>query len=133
MKKENKKKLLIVTAILLSVIGTLTAIFYPNLEVNNTIGEYQNIVIDEIQSIDENVIVEDITENEEISSTENTVERATFEEERALEDEEVTEVETFELQDEENISYDGDRAKSAYILQSDRQQMEEQFIYIYWK
>lgn len=112
MKKENKKKILIVTAILLSVIGCLCTIFYPNSEVNNTIGTYQNIVMNEIQAIDENIVVEDITENEEVSSTENTVEEATIEEEKQLENEEVTEVETFELENEEAISYDGDRAKS---------------------
>ncbi len=112
MKKENKKKILIAIACILAAIGTLTAIFYPNTEINNTIGTYQNIVINEIQAIDENIVVEDITENEEVSSDENTVEEATIEEEQQLENEEVTEVETFELQDEENISYDGDRAKS---------------------
>lgn len=112
MKKENKKKILIAIACILAAAGTLTAIFYPNAEINNTIGTYQNIVLDEIQAIDENVIVEDITENEEVSSTENTVEEATIEDEQEIETEEVTEVETFELQDEENISYDGDRAKS---------------------
>lgn len=121
MKKENKKKILIAVACILAVIGTMTAIFYPDSNVNNTIGEYQNIVIDEIKAIDENVVIEDITENEEISSTENTVEEATIEDEQELETEEVTEIETFELENEETISYDGDRAKTWNIELGDYQ------------
>ncbi len=112
MNKENKRKILIIISCILAVIGTLTAIFYPDAEINNTVGQVQNIVQDEIKSINENVIIEDITENEEISSTENTIEEASIEEEEQLENEEVTEIENFELQDEANISYDGDRAKS---------------------
>lgn len=112
MNKENKKKILIAIACILAVVGTLTAIFYPNAEINNTVGQVQNIVIDEIKSIDDNIVLEDITENEEVSSDKNSIEHATFEEERALENEEITEVETFELENEEAISYDGDRAKS---------------------
>ena len=112
MNKENKRKVLIIISCILAVIGTLTAIFYPGAEINNTVGQVQNIVQDEIKAIDENVIIEDITENEEISSTENTIEEASIEEEEQLENEEVIEIETFELQDEENISYDGDKAKS---------------------
>ncbi len=114
MKKENKKKILIAIACILAAIGTLTAIFYPNTEINNTIGTYQNIVINEIQAIDENVVVEDITENEEVSSSEETTDMATFEDEESLETEEVEKVETegFELENESDISYDGERAKS---------------------
>ena len=113
MNKEIKKKILIAIAILLSVVGCLCAIFCPNSDVNNTIGTYQNIVIDEIKAIDENIVIEDITENEEISSSEKTVEEASIEDEIELETEEVDiEIEGFELEDEENISYDGDRAKT---------------------
>lgn len=113
MKKENKRKILIIISCILAVIGTLTAIFYPDAEINNTVGQVQNIVFDEIQAIDENIVVEDITENEEVSSTEETTEEATIEDEQELETEEIDiEIEGFELQDEENISYDGDRAKS---------------------
>ncbi len=121
MKQENKKKILIAVAIVLSISGCLCAIFYPEHEINNTIGTYQNIVINEIQAIDENIVVEDITENEEVSSTENTVEKATIEDEEQLENEKVTEVETFELENEENISYDGDKAKSWNIELRDYQ------------
>lgn len=121
MKEKNKKKTLIVIAVILSVLGCLSTIFYPNSEVNNTIGAYQNIVIDEIIAIDENIIIEDVTENEEESSDETTIEDASIEDEEQLENEEVTEVETFELQDEENISYDGDRAKSWNVTLGDYQ------------
>lgn len=112
MNKECKKKILIVVSCVLAVIGTLTAIFYPGAEINNTVGQVQNIVFDEIQAIDENIVIQDITENEEISSSEETIEEATIEEEEQLENEEVTEVETFELENEEAISYDGESAKS---------------------
>lgn len=112
MNKENKRKILIIISCILAVCGTLTAIFYPGAEINNTVGQVQNIVLEEIQAIDENIVVEDITENEEISSSEETIEDATIEDEQELEIEEVTEVETFELENEEAISYDGDRANS---------------------
>lgn len=112
MNKENKKKILIAISCILAVLLTLCGIYLPNHEINNTIGNVQNIVQDEIKAIDENVIIQDITENEEASSTENTVEEATIEDEEQLENEEITEVETFGLENEEAISYDGDRAKS---------------------
>ncbi len=113
MNKEIKKKILIAIAILLSVVGCLCAIFCPNSDVNNTIGTYQNIVIDEVKAIDENIVVEDITENEEISSDENTIEEATIEDEKQLENEEIdVEIEGFELENESEISYDGEKAKS---------------------
>ena len=121
MKKENKKKILILVACILAVLGVLCGIFYPEAEVNNAINTYQNLVMNEIQAIDEDVVVEDITENEELSSTEETTEEATIEDEQELETEEVTEVETFELENEEAISYDGDRAKSWNIELGDYQ------------
>lgn len=112
MNKENKKKMLIIVSCILAVIGTLTAIFYPGAEINNTVGQVQNIVQDEIKAIDENIVVQDITENEEVSSSEKTIEEVTIEDEQELENEEITEIESFELENEEAISYDGDRAKT---------------------
>lgn len=114
MNKENKRKILIIISCILAVCGTLTAIFYPGAEINNTVGQVQNIVLEEIQAIDENIVVEDITENEEISSSEETTDMATFEDEENLETEEVekVEIEGFELENESDISYDGDRAKT---------------------
>lgn len=113
MNKENKRKILVIIALVLALAGTFCGIYFDEqIKLENTIYEIQNIVIDEIKAIDENIVIQDITENEEASSTENTVEEATEEDEKQLENEEVTEVEIFELQDEENISYDGDRAKT---------------------
>lgn len=114
MKEINKKKILIAISCVLAVLGTLTAIFYPGAPINNTIGEYQNIVIDEIKTIDANIVIEDITENDEVSSSEETTEVATFEDEENLETEEVEnlEIEGFQLENEAKISYDGDRAKT---------------------
>ncbi len=87
-------------------------ILYPDAEINNTIGQVQNVVIDEIQAIDENIVVEDITENEELSSDGTTIDGATIKDEEKLETEEIEKIETegFELQG--DISYDGDRAKN---------------------
>lgn len=105
MKKENKKKILVVTACILAVFLCLCGIFYPNSEINNTLGEYQNRIIEEIQAIDEDIIIEDITENED-SSNKNTIEEASIEDEHELENEDVTEVESFELQS-DNVAYEG--------------------------
>ena len=115
MNENTKKKVLIAVACVLAVVGTLCTIFYPDKPINNTIKEYQNIVIEEINTIDKNVIVEDITENEEVSSDTKEIvenENITLEDETNLEEEVLTESESFELQDEENISYDGDRAET---------------------
>lgn len=106
-----KKKILISLACILAVAGCLCGIFYPDSDVNNTIKETQNIVENEIKAIDENVVVEDVTESE--TSTNEVIEDVTIEDEKELEDEETNiEVETFELENEENIAYEGDRAKT---------------------
>lgn len=113
MSKENKRKILIIIALILGLLGTFCGIYFDEqTKLENTIYEMQNIVIDEIKAIDENVSIQDITENEELSSSEETIEKVTAEDEEQLENEEITEVETFELENEEAISYDGDRAKS---------------------
>ena len=112
MKKENKKKLLAAVFAVLVILGALCGVYLPNHKINNTIKDLQNIVQEELGVIDENIIIEDITENEN-SSNENTIEDVSIEEEELLEEEETNiEIEGFELQDEENISYDGDRAKT---------------------
>lgn len=112
MNEKIKKISLIITASILAVILILCKAYYPDSEINNTIGQVQNVVLDELQAIDENIVVEDITENEELSSDRTTIEVATIEDEGKLETEEVKELETegFELQG--DISYDGDRAKN---------------------
>ena len=112
MSEKAKKISLIIVLCILTIIGTLLGIFYPNEPINNTIGEYQNIIRDEIVELDENIIIEDITENEEASSKKEDLAEVTTEDEENLEEELQTEDESFELEDEENISYDGDRAQS---------------------
>lgn len=103
MDKDAKKLLLTAILCAITIAGVFSGIYLKNNEINNTIGTLQNVVIDEIQAIDKNVVVEDVTENEEISSDADEV-VATIQDEQALE------TEGFELQ--EDISYDGDRAKS---------------------
>ena len=113
MNKENKKILYVITASVLAVILVLLGIYFPDSPDTDVVSQVQNIVLDEIQTIDENIVVEDITENEEISSDENTIENATIEDEQELEVEETNiEIEGFELENEETISYDGDKAKT---------------------
>lgn len=115
MENQTKKRILIIVACVLSVLGVLCGIYYPDKPINNTIKEYQNIVLEEIKVIDENVLVQDVTENEEASSDTIEIienENITLNDEIELEEELITEIESFDLQDEENISYDGDRAQS---------------------
>ena len=116
-----KKKFYIGIACFLAVIGCLCGIFIPEHEINNTIKETQNIVEKEIKTIDENVIVEDITENESASSDAEEIsekEDITLKDEKKLEDEETNiETEGFELQG--DISYDGDRAKTWNVTLGD--------------
>lgn len=115
MDEKNKRKILIIIALILGLLGTFCGIYFDEqTKLENTIYEMQNIVIDEIKTIDENIVIQDITENEEISSSEETTDMATFEDEEKLETEEVekVEIEGFELENESDISYDGDRAKT---------------------
>lgn len=102
-----KKKILICLACLLSVMLCLCKLYDINNDTADIIGQVQNTVIDEIKAIDEDVIVEDVTENEE--STTEVMEDVTLEDEQELEYQE-TENEAFELQGE--IAYEGDRARS---------------------
>ena len=103
-----KKRVLFCVACLLAVAGVFCGIYYPDSDINNTIGQAENIVIDEIKSIDENVVFEDLTENEEVSTTEEITD-VTITDEKRLEVQEV-EDESFELQG--DIAYEGDRARS---------------------
>lgn len=110
MEKSNKKKLLIIIACILAVFGVVCRIIYPSEPINNTIKEFQNIIYDQIEIIDKEVPVVDITENEEVSSDVEEIEELTVVDESKLEDEFLTEEESFELQGE--ISYDGEHAVS---------------------
>ena len=96
-----KKKILIALAILLSIAGVFCAIYFPESNLNNTIAETQNQVVQEIQEIEEagkeevivtnetKALAEETTEalenNEDISTTE--VLESTEEEEQLLEEE----------------------------------------------
>ena len=115
MEKENKRKILIAAFIILATIGAFCKIMFPDEPINNTIGEYQNIIQEEIKAIDDDIIIEDITENEQTSSDIEKIiekENITINDEENLEEEFLTENESFELEDEENISYDGDRTQN---------------------
>lgn len=114
MKNQTKRIILIVSLCILTVVGVICGIYLPDNKINNTLKDVQNIVERELQETEdtiENIVIEDITENEEVSSTENTIEdeNVTIEDEQLLEEEDV-EDEAFELQGE--IAYEGDRARS---------------------
>ena len=47
-----KKKILIITAIALAILGSLCAIFFQNDDVNNAISTIQNVVMNEIENIE---------------------------------------------------------------------------------
>ena len=112
MSKENKKIVYVITASVLAVVLVLLGVYTPDNPAVNVVEQVQNIVLEEIKTIDENIVVEDITENAEDSSDETTIEEVSIEEEQELEAENIIKEETegFELQG--DISYDGDRAKS---------------------
>ena len=60
MNKENKKILYVITASVLAVILVLLGIYFPDSPATDVVSQVQNIVLDEIQTIDENIVVEDI-------------------------------------------------------------------------
>ncbi len=91
----KNKIMLIILAIITVVAGIFCAIFLPESEINDTIDNIQDIIIDEIKEIDN------------VSTTE--IEDLSIEEEIELEEQDV-ESESFELQGE--IAYEGDRAKN---------------------
>lgn len=91
----KNKIILIILAIITVVAGIFCAIYLPESDINDTLDNIQNIIIDEIILADN----ESTTEIEDLS----------VEEEIELEEQDV-ESEAFELQGE--IAYEGDRAKS---------------------
>ena len=120
-----KKKILIALACILAVAGVLFGIFYPNSEINNTISTVQNVINDEISSIEETNLNEVIIseeaeeivrdtiqatlEGENLSTTE--IIESTEEEEDTLEIEDV-EIDEFEIEtdaqvEQENIAWEG--------------------------
>ncbi len=94
MDKNTKKLLWAAIACVLVMAGVLNGIYLKNREIDKTIGTLRNVVVDELQAIDANVVVKDITENEEMSSDETTIEEASIAEEKELEVEEIEKEET---------------------------------------
>lgn len=86
-----RKKILIIIACLLAVLGVICKIYWPESEINNTISDVQEIVENEIEEI----VNESTTE----------IPEGTIQEEENLEIQEV-ENESFELQG--DIAYEGD-------------------------
>ena len=84
MSKENKKIVYLITASILAVVLVLLGIYAPDNPAVNVVEQVQNIVLEEFKTIDENVIVKDVTENAEASSDETTIEEVSIEEEQEL-------------------------------------------------
>ena len=115
-----KKTVLTIILVILCIAGAFCAIYFPNSQINNTISEAQNIVIDEIQN---EVAVSDETKeivNETIEATENNEDISTTEVIESSEEEEQTlEEESLEIDaqvEQENISYDGDNSGKGLSL-----------------
>lgn len=114
-----KKKILICLACILAVAGCLCGIFYPNSDINNTIGQVQNIVIDEIKAIDETeVIVSEYVQSEASDTIDATkkggdvstkeVIESSEQEEQEVTDEGVEDLLEIDAQvEQENIAYNG--------------------------
>lgn len=114
-----KKKILIGLACILAVAGCLCGIFYPDSNINNTIGQVQNTVIDEIKAIDETEVIVseyvksevsdtiDVTKNGGDVSTTEIIE-SDVEEEQEVTDEGVEDMLEIDAQvEQENIAYNG--------------------------
>ena len=91
-----KKKILIAIFVVLCLVGAVCAIYFPNSNINNTIGEAQNAVIEEIENVEEestDVIVSDEAQEiveETIEATANGDDLSTVETIESSEDEEET-------------------------------------------
>lgn len=120
-----KKKLLIILACLVSVAGVLCGIYWPDSEINNTLGDVQNIIIEEIQTEnDKEVIVsneaQEIVEDT-IEAVENGKDISTTEVIESSEEEEINitdegALETDAVIEQENISYNGDNTGNGLSL-----------------
>ncbi len=116
-----KKTVLTIILVILCIAGAFCAIYFPNSNINNTISEAQNIVIDEIQN---EVAVSDETKeivNETIEATENNEDISTTEviESSEEEEQEITDegaLETDAVVEQENISYNGDSTGNGLSL-----------------
>ena len=117
-----KKKILIVIACILAVVGVVYGIYWPDSDINNSIEMAQNKIIEEVKKDD--VIITDETQaliNETIEVTESgeniaTIEviESSIEEEKQITDEGA--LETDGIVEQENISYDGDNSGKGLSL-----------------
>ena len=115
-----KEKILTIIFVILCVIGAFCAIYFPNSDINNSISEAQNTVIEELNN---EVAVSDETQqiaNETIEATKNDEDISTTEIIESSEEEEQTleeeALETDAVVEQENISYDGDSTGSELSL-----------------
>lgn len=123
-----KKKILILLACLVAVAGVFCGIYWPNSEINNTISDVQNQLVEQIQNEEkaekQNVIITDevqeiveetiekVDNGEDISTTE--VIESSEEEEKEITDEGA--LETDATVEQENISYDGSNTGNGLSL-----------------
>lgn len=102
-----KKKILIALACLVAIAGVFCAIYFPNSEINETISEVQETIIEEIQK-DEVVVTKETQElvNETLEAIENEEEIETTEVlESSIEEEENLEKDA--QVEQENIAWEG--------------------------
>lgn len=117
-----KKKILIIIACLLAVLGVICKIYWPESEINNSIEMAQNTIIEEVRKDD--VIITDETQaliNETIEIAESGKDIATTEiiEGSIKEEEQITDegvIEKDGIVEQENISYDGDNSGKGLSL-----------------
>ena len=115
MKNNKKKNILISLLVVLSVLGALASIYFPNSKINDVIDETQNIIMQEI-------VVSEETKSE-VADTKNAVENGGKVETTQIvkssenEEKEVTDngadeflLEYDALVEQENIAYNGDNA-----------------------
>lgn len=113
MKNNKKKNILISLLVVLSVLGALASIYFPNSKINDVIDETQNIIMQEI-------VVSEETKSE-VADTKNAVEnggkvettqivKSSENEEKEVTDEGADEslLEKDALVEQENIAYNGD-------------------------
>lgn len=120
-----KKKILIILACIVSVIGVLCGIFLPESNINNSISEIENSIVEEIKSENNTTILvtdetqqivnetKEVTEKGEDISTTEVIESSETEEQN-ITDEGATETDA--VVDQENISYNGDNTGNGLSL-----------------
>ena len=123
-----KKKILIALACIVAIAGVLCGIYFPNSEINNTIGDVQNQIVEEIRIEEEkekqNVIITDETQEiveETIDAVENGKDISTTEIIEGSEEDEIDitdegALETDAVIEQENISYNGDSTGNGLSL-----------------